>query len=192
MLFISFDFSNSFISFISFKTLATKKNLKVTFSDAFIDKIAEFQNFMTQCTFTFTSCLNIYPENENCVLFVISYLRDIFLTWTNDIIFDQKHSLRKDCIFFQVVFINLYDDHAYEMKYEEKIRHFAQTDSAVSYIQTFQTLMTSLKLELKFKYLIFFDELKLDVKKTIIIAKCFIVFQDLINQAIKFDQLFYQ
>ena len=38
----------------------------------------------------------------------------------------------------------------------------------------------------------FFDKLKSEVKKAIIIMSCSMEFQDLINQAIKFNQLFYQ
>ena len=38
----------------------------------------------------------------------------------------------------------------------------------------------------------FFDELKSEIKKIIIIMSRFMKFQDLINQAVKFDQLFYQ
>jgi hypothetical protein len=78
------------------------------------------------------------------------------------------------------------------MECEDKIKRLEQTGSAASYSQTFQTLAAPLGLDKKSKCLMFFGGLKLEVKKAIIIAGRSTEFQELVNQAIKFDQLFYQ
>ena len=78
------------------------------------------------------------------------------------------------------------------MKCEDKIKLLEQMNSAASYTQAFQTFTASLDFDKKSKCLIFFGKLKSEVKMAIIVVGCSMEFQDLINQAIKFDQLFYQ
>ena len=160
--------------------------------DTFTGKVTEFQNFIMQCTLSLTLCPITYLEDEDRVLFVISCLRGTPLTWARDIIFDHQHPLRKNYTAFKATLTNLYEDHTYEMECEDKIRHLEQTGSAASYTQAFQTLTAPLDLDKKSKCLMFFGKLKSEVKKAIIIVDYSMEFQDLVNQAIKFDQLFYQ
>jgi hypothetical protein len=184
--------SNSSTPSISSQSRGRKRDPKVALPDPFTGKVAEFQNFIAQCTLTLTLCPKTYPEDEDRVLFVISCLRGTPLTWAHDIIFDSEHPLRKDYPAFKVALTNLYGDRAYEMECEDKIKHLQQTGSAASYAQTFQTLMAPLGLNKKSKCLMFFGGLKTEVKKAIIIAGRSTEFQDLVNQAVKFDQLLYQ
>jgi len=62
----------------------------------FTGKVTEFQNFIMQCTLSLTLCLIIYLEDEDHILFIISHLRGMLLTWACDIIFNHKHPLHKN------------------------------------------------------------------------------------------------
>jgi Ty3 transposon capsid-like protein len=183
---------NSPTSSVSSISSVRRRDPKVAPPDPFTGKVAEFQNFIAQCTLTLTLCPKTYSRDEDRVLFVISRLRGTPLTWAHDIIFNPEHPLRKDYPAFKMALTNLYGDRAYEMECEDKIKRLEQTGSAVAYAQNFQTLMAPLGLDKKSQCLMFFGGLKAEVKKAIIIAGRSTEFQDLVNQAVKFDQLFYQ
>ena len=162
---VSSDSSGSSTSSTPSKSVVTKRDPKIALPDAFTGRVAEFQNFIAQCTLTLTLCPNTYPTDEDRVLFVISCLRGTPLTWAHDIIFDSEHPLRNDYTAFKVTLTNLYGDRAYEMECEDKIKRLEQTGSAASYAQTFQTLMAPLGLNKKSKCLMFFGGLKSEVKR---------------------------
>src|SRR5436190_21105114 len=109
----SSDFSNTSTSSIASKSSVRKKDPKIALPDMFTGKVAEFQNFIAQCTLSLTLCPITYPEDEDRVLFVILCLRGTPLTWVRDIIFDRKHPLRKNYTAFEAAHTNLYGDHAY-------------------------------------------------------------------------------
>ena len=184
--------SNSRASLISSESPVTKRDPKIEPPDVFTGKVSEFRNFIAQCTLTLTLCPNTYPEDEDQVLFVISRLRGTPLTWAHEIIFDKKHPLRNDYSAFQEALSNVYADRAYKMECEDKIQHLKQTSSAASYSQTFQILAAPLGLNKQSKCLMFFGGLDDEVKKAIMIAGRATEFQELVNQAIYFDQMFYQ
>src|SRR5437667_6051510 len=189
---VSSDSSGSSTSSTPSKSVVTKRDPKIALPDAFTGRVAEFQNFIAQCTLTLTLCPNTYPTDEDQVLFVISRLRGTPLTWAHEIIFDKKHPLRNDYSAFQEALSNVYADRAYKMECEDKIQHLKQTNSAASYSQTFQILAAPLGLNKQSKCLMFFGGLVDEVKKAIMIARRAMEFQELVNQAIYFDQMFYQ
>jgi hypothetical protein len=184
--------SNSRASSIASESPVKKRDPKVEPPDVFTGKVSEFRNFIAQCTLTLTLCPNTYPDDEDRVLFVISRLRGTPLTWAHEIIFDKKHPLRNDYSAFQEALSNVYADRAYKMECEDKIQHLKQTGSAASYAQTFQILAAPLGLNKQSKCLMFFGGLHDEVKKAIMIAGRDTEFQELVNQAIYFDQMFYQ
>jgi hypothetical protein len=177
---------------VSSESPVTKRDPKIEPPDVFTGKVSEFRNFIAQCTLTLTLCPITYPEDQDRVLFVISRLRGTPLNWAHEIIFDKNHPLRNDYSAFQEALSNIYADRAYKMDCEDKIQHLKQTGSAASYSQTFQTLAAPLGLNKQSKCLMFFGGLENEVKKAIMIAGRAAEFQELVNQAIYFDQMFYQ
>ena len=90
-----------------------------------------------------------------------------------------------------IVLINIYDNHVYELKCENRLNRFIQINLTAFYIQIFQNLMISLDIDDKFQYIMFYDKFNDKVKEVIIIARCKSKIQSLINQAINLDQMFY-
>ena len=88
--------------------------------------------------------------------------------------------------------INIYDDHIYELKYENRLNHLIQIDSIASYTQIFQNLAISLDIDDKSQCIMFYDEFNNKIKEAIIIARRKSKIQFLINQAINLDQMLYQ
>ena len=133
--FDSFDSSDLFDSFngsdksasstrsgrFNFSSKTHTRDLKVIFLDLFYDKTLKFQNFVMQYSFILIICSNIYNSNQKRVLFVILNLRNIFFSWIYKIIFNKEHFLHKNYIIFIITLINIYNNHVYELKYENRL-----------------------------------------------------------------------
>lgn len=169
-----------------------QRDPKVASPDPFSGKVSEFQNFIAQCTLTLTICPNTYPTDEKRVLFVISHLKGGPLTWARDIIFDNKHPLRNDYTAFKTALTDIYGDRAYKTECEDRILTLTQTGSASLYAQKFQALAAPLELDDKAKCFMFYRGLNSEVKRAIITAGRAAFFQALVDQAVNFDQLFFQ
>ena len=91
-----------------------------------------------------------------------------------------------------ITLINIYNNHIYELKYENRLNRFIQIDLTISYTQIFQSLMIFLDIDNKFQCIMFYDEFNDKIKEVIIIAECKSKIQSLINQAINLDQMLYQ
>jgi hypothetical protein len=165
---------------------------KVTPPKLFSGKVSDFQNFIAQCTLHFTLCTRTYITDEQKVLFVISNLEGEPLTWARDIVLDAEHSLRKDYPAFKTAFTNIYNDRAYKADAEDKLQRLTQTGSASAYAQRFQTLASALELNDAAKCIMFYGGLKHEVKRAIITAGRAVSLHALIDQAVSFDQLFFQ
>ena len=76
----------------------------------FSGKISEFPNFMAACSLVFTLCPNTYSTHERKVLFVISRLRGMAMSWARTIAEDPNHPYRKDYPAFKTALSTLYSD----------------------------------------------------------------------------------
>src|SRR5208282_1275800 len=72
----------------------------------FSGKIAEFPNFMAACSLVFTLCPNTYSSRERKVLFVISRLRGMAMSWARTIAENPAHPHRKDYPAFKTALSN--------------------------------------------------------------------------------------
>src|SRR5947207_14443453 len=88
--------------------------------------------------------------------------------------------------------INIYNDHVYELEYEDRLNRLIQTGSTASYTQIFQSLAIFLDIDDKSQCIMFYDGLNDKIKEAIIIAKRKSKIQLLINQVINLDQMLYQ
>ena len=80
-----------------------------------------------------------------------------------------------------IIFNNIYDNHVYELKYENRLNYFIQINSMIFYIQIFQSFMIFLDIDNKFQYIIFYNEFINKIKEIIIIMKYKTKIQSLIN-----------
>jgi hypothetical protein len=160
--------------------------------EPFSGKIAEFKNFMVQCTLIVSVCPNTYCTDERHVLFVISRLKDEPLTWASEIAIDPAHPFRHNYKRFKQQLTNIYGDRAFKAKSEDQLLSLRQTGSAVLYPQKFQSYSAALNLNDDTKCLIFFGGLKSDIQKACTMAGRASLFYELVDQAITFDQLSYQ
>ena len=165
---------------------------KVASPTPFTGKASEFQNFLAQCTLVLTVCVNTYVTDEEKVLFMISHMKEDPLTWARDIVLDPLHPLRHDYLAFRAAFSNVYDDRAYKADAEDKLQRLTQTGSASSYAQKFQSLASALELNDAAQCIMFYGGLKPEVKRAIITAGRASPLYSLVDQAVNFDQLFYQ
>lgn len=165
---------------------------KVASPTPFTGKVSEFQNFLAQCTLVLTVCTNTYVTDEEKVLFMISHMKDDPLTWARDIVLDPLHPLRRNYPAFRAALSNVYDDRAYKADAEDKLQCLSQTGSASSYAQRFQSLASALELNDTAKCIMFYSGLKPEVKRAIITAGRASPLHALVDQAVNFDQLFFQ
>src|SRR5437667_11376391 len=90
-------------------------------------------------------CPNTY-NNEKKVLFVISLLHGIALSWAHDIAENENHPLHKDYAAFKITMSNIYLDQNYKELRETKLNALRQMKSAASYAVEFATLSAPLSL----------------------------------------------
>jgi len=170
----------------------THRDPKIAPPETFNGKPAEFDSFMTQCTLHITLRTNMYRTDEQRVLFIISYLRGEPLTWAREIVKNRNHQLRHDYEAFEEALTNIYGNRAYRLQAEDKILRLSQTGSASHYAQTFQSLAAPLDLNDGAKCTMFYNGLKPEVKRAIITSGHPSTLPAMINQAVMFDQLFFQ
>src|SRR5271169_2222255 len=161
---------------------------KVEPQPEFSGKISEFPNFMAACSLVFTLCPNTYSTHERKVLFVISRLRGMAMSWARTIAEDPNHPYRKDYPAFKTALSNLYSDRNLRARNEDKLSHLVQTKSAAAYAAKFQSLVDPLDLDDNSKCLLFHKGLKPGVKDTIANVGRAATFTLLLDQAISIDQ----
>jgi len=154
----------------------------------FSGKISEFPNFMAACSLVFTLCPNTYSTHERKVLFVISRLRGMAMSWARTIAEDPNHPYRKDYPAFKTALSNLYSDRNLRARNEDKLSHLVQTKSAATYAAEFQSLVDPLDLDDNSKCLLFHKGLKPGIKDTIANVGRAATFTLLLDQAISIDQ----
>ena len=169
-----------------------KRDPKVASPEMFSGNVADFQNFLAQCTLVLTVSPNTYSTDEQRVLFVISHLKGEPLTWARDIVLESKHPLRNDYSAFKLALSNIYGDRAYKANAEDKLQRLAQTGSAAVYAQRFQALAAPLDLNDNAKCIMFYGGLKPEIKRAIITSGRAAPLHALIDQAINYDQLLFQ
>src|SRR5271169_6446880 len=154
----------------------------------FSGKISEFPNFMAACSLVFTLCPNTYSTHERKVLFVISRLRGMAMSWARTIAEDPNHPYRKDYPAFKTALSNLYSDRNLRARNEDKLSHLVQTKSAATYAAEFQSLVDPLELDDRAKCLLFHKSLKPTVKDATANVGRAANFTLLLDQAIGIDQ----
>jgi hypothetical protein len=154
----------------------------------FSGKISEFPNFMAACSLVFTLCPNTYSSHERKVLFVISRLRGMAMSWARTIVENPAHPYRKNYPAFKTALSNLYSDRNLRARNEDKLSHLVQTKSAAAYAAEFQSLVDPLDLDDNSKCLLFHKGLKSGVKDTIANVGRAATFTLLLDQAISIDQ----
>ena len=171
---------------------STHRDPKITPPETFDGKPAKFDNFITQCALHITVRTNTFRTEEQRVLFVISCLRGEPLTWAREIVKNRNNPLRHNYEAFEEALTNIYGNRAYKLQAEDKILRLSQTGSASHYAQTFQALAAPLDLNEGSKCTMFYNGLKPEVKRAIITSGRPSTLPALINQAVMFDQLFFQ
>src|SRR5271170_4612000 len=161
---------------------------KVEPSPEFSGKISEFPNFMAACSLVFTLCPNTYSSNERKVLFVISRLRRMAMSWARIIAEDPAHPYHKSYPAFKTALSNLYSDRNLQARNEDRLWHLVQTKSAAAYAAEFQSLVNLLDFDDNSKYLLFHKGLKPRVKDTIANVGRAATFTLLLDQAISINQ----
>src|SRR5271169_3075852 len=161
---------------------------KVELPPEFSGKISEFPNFMAACSLVFTLCPNTYSTHERKVLFVISRLRGMAMSWARTIAEDPNHPYRTDYPAFKTALSNLYSDRNLRARNEDKLSHLVQTKSAATYAAKFQSLVDPLELGDEAKCLLFHKSLKPTVKDAIANVGRAANFTLLLDQAIGIDQ----
>jgi len=154
----------------------------------FSGKISEFPNFMAACTLVFTLCPNTYSSHECKVLYVISRLRGIAMSWARPIAENPAHPYRKNYPEFKTAISNLYSDRNLRARNEDKLSYLVQTKSAAAYAAEFQSLVDPLQLDDNSKCLLFYKNLKPAVKDGITTVGRATNFTLLLDQAISIDQ----
>jgi Retrotransposon gag protein len=154
----------------------------------FSGKISEFPNFMAACSLVFTLCPNTYSRHERKVLFVISRLRGMAMSWARNIVENPEHPYRRDYPAFKAALSSLYSDRNLRARNEDKLSHLVQTKSAAAYAAEFQSLIDPLELDDSAKCLLFHKGLKPDVKDAIATVGRAATFALLVDQAIGIDQ----
>jgi hypothetical protein len=165
---------------------------KVNLPPEFSGKVADFRNFMSQCSLTFSMSPNTYVTDEQKVLFVISLLRGLALNFARDIPEDPDHPLRKDYPAFRLALNNLYGDRAFKAVSEDKLLSLRQTGSAATYAQEFQTLVAPLEYNDGAQCALFFQGLKSEVKRAILPIGRASPLHALIDQVVTLDQRLFQ
>ena len=145
---------------------------------------------MTTDSFVFTLCPHLYSNNECKVLYVISYLRRMIMSWAHNIAENFNHLYHRNYYMFKTTLNNLYLDHNLQVKNENKLSHLTQTKSAVTYGIEFQSLVEPLDLNNNSKCLLFFQ--KSSVKDIIADIRKVATFKLLMNQAISINERKYQ
>jgi hypothetical protein len=174
------------------RTQPTHRDPKIAPPETFDGKPAKFDNFITQCALHITVRTNTFRTEEQRVLFVISCLRGEPLTWAREIVKNRNNPLRHNYEAFEEALTNIYGNRAYKLQAEDKILRLSQTGSASHYAQTFQALAAPLDLNEGSKCTMFYNGLKPEVKRAIITSGRPSTLPALINQAVMFDQLFFQ
>jgi len=98
----------------SLTTLVPQEQLhdpKVKPPPEFSRKISEFPNFMAACSLVFTLCPNTYSSHERKVLYVISRLCGMAMSWACTIAENPAHPYRHDYPAFKTPPSNLYSNH---------------------------------------------------------------------------------
>ena len=161
---------------------------KVGEPSKFGGKQSEFLSFITQCDAIFRMCAYSYPNDEYKVLFIITHLEGNALRWARDILANDEHPYRKDYKAFRSALFSLYDNHTYHQDAEDKLMSLKQTKSASAYAVEFQTLSASLNWNEEALCGRFFWGLKSTVKDAIMQQGRARKFDELRDQAVRFDQ----
>jgi hypothetical protein len=154
----------------------------------FSGKHSEFLSFIMQCEATFKMRPNSYPSDEYKVLFIITNLDGSALRWAQDVFAKDDHPYRKDYTAFRNALFSLYDNHTYHQDAEDRLLSLKQTKSASAYAVEFQTLAAPLGYNDKALCGMFFKGLKTAVKNAIMQQGRTKTFEELRDQAVRFDQ----
>jgi len=123
------------------------RELKIKKPDVFEGKISEYNTFISQCLLTFHMCPATYGnEDEDKILFIISYLGGAPRKWAIPILEDEDHPLRKDFKAFKSALDTMYADRNVKQKARDRLSLLKQTKSVTSYSAEFQQIVAPLKL----------------------------------------------
>jgi hypothetical protein len=161
---------------------------KVNKPAEFDGKLSEYSKFISQCLLTFRMCPVSYAEDEQKVLFVISYLTGTPRGWARPILEDENHALRNDFPAFKKKLDTMYADRNLKQKALDKLGHLAQTKSVATYSAEFQQIIAPLNLDEDSKQSMFYKGLHRDIKKSLIFFPQAKTFDELLEQCISIDQ----
>jgi len=161
---------------------------KVNKPNEFNGKISEYHTFMSQCVLIFSMCPSSYREDEQKVLFVISYLGKNARDWARPVLENDKHPYRNDFGAFKKALDTLYVDRNLKHQARDELSRLKQAKSAAAYSVEFQQVIAPLELNDEAKHLLFYLGLKDTIKDALATVGEEKTFYPLVDQVIAIDQ----
>ena len=128
-----------------------------------------------------------YAQDEQKVLFVISYLAGTPRSWARPILHHLNHPYRKDFAAFKNALDAMYADRNLKQKALDKLGHLEQTKSVAAYSAEFQQIIAPLELDEPSKQSMFYRGLSSCIKRSLIFPQPNIL-DELLEQCVSIDQ----
>lgn len=164
---------------------------KVNKPAEFDGKLSEYSKFISQCLLTFKMCPARYAEDEQKVLFVISYLDGTPRKWARRILEEENHRYRRNFPAFKKALDTMYADRNLKQKALDKLGHVHQTKSVASYAAEFQNTVAPLNLDDESMQSNFYRGLDGEIKKLLVFMPEAKTFDQLVDQCVSIDQRYY-
>ena len=166
----------------------TRREPKVNKLTEFSGKLLEYSTFISQCLLTFSMCPISYAQEEQKVLFVISYLAGTPGSWARPILHQLNHPYRKDFAAFKNALDAMYADRNLKQKALDKLGHLEQTKSVAAYSAEFQQIIAPLELDEPSKQSMFYRGLSSGIKRSLIYFPQPKTFDELLEKCVSIDQ----